>query len=47
VTLRGEPGGKAQLRYRETVRTVNVSNGRSVSLNGSHFRQRTVEGVRS
>jgi alpha-L-fucosidase 2 len=46
VALRGEPGGKAQVRYRETVRTVNVSNGRSVSLNGSHFRQGPVKGVR-
>jgi len=39
VRLRGEPGGKARVRYEESVRTVNVSNGREVTLSKSSFRQ--------
>jgi alpha-L-fucosidase 2 len=40
VRLRGEPGGRVQLRYRDAVRTVRVARGQSVTLGAASFRSR-------
>jgi alpha-L-fucosidase 2 len=40
--LRGAPGGRARVRYREVVRTVRVLPDQTVTLGAAHFRAREV-----